>query len=120
MNLAQAVDPETLRIHESGIRGAFAAAVRETLGRISEGLGPWWLRPQQPAVERLGFVKGTARARIVEALEAAGRALLIPELRAAVPGVRASTLKQTVVEMVAMGQLVKHGECKSYRYGLPR
>ena len=120
MNLAQTIDQETGRPRESGIRGAFKAAVRETLGRISEGLGPWWMRPQAPKAETLGFAKGTARAQIVEALEAAGRALRIPELRAAVPGVRASTLKQTVVEMVAMGQLVKHGECKSYRYGLPR
>jgi len=120
MNVAQAIDPETLRLHESGIKGAFAAAVRDTLWRPAEALTPWWQRPAASAAERLRLKPGSAKAGIIASIDRTRRALTFPELRAALPHIHPGALKQAIVELKAGGHVVAHGKVKRYRYGLPR
>ena len=120
MNLGQSIDQETLRPRESGIPGAFGAAVRETLGRIPAPETPWWKRPDAGGAERWRLKPHTAKSEVVRAIERAGRALTIHQLRAALPAVSGGSVKQALFDLQASGMIVKHGECKSYRYGLPR
>ena len=120
MNLAQAVDLETLRLRESGVAGAFARAVRDNLGRVPVvATAPWWKRPAEAsAADKLRLKPGSAKAAVIEAIESAGRALTFPEIRAAVRHATAYGVKGAIVQLEASGRLIRSGVCKRYRYGL--
>ena len=119
MNLAQAVDLETLRLRESGVAGAFARAVRDNLGRVPVvATAPWWKRPAEAsAADKLRLKPGSAKAAVIEAIESAGRALTFHEIVAAA-NTTANGVKGAVAGLNASGRLVRSGECKRYRYGL--